>query len=414
MQLFTGFEYLLIDVANQYGLDKELFETRIQWAKANLLVLESLINDVKPKNRALYFKACLNIRRAQAGKPIGALVGFDAICSGIQVMSALTGCADGLRHTGLIGDNVRADAYSTCTGFMSDELGGFDIERDLAKDALMKMCYGSQKEPEEIFGKDTRELVAFYIAAEKTAPGAYALLQELKAAWQPYALAHEWTLPDGFHARVRVKETVSCRPKIDELGGASFTYVYKEYMGTETGISLPANVTHSVDAYVLRCVVRRCNYNRKRIEYALDAIQTELMFRNGEKPRTELKQDTKLAYYVDLYNRTGMPDIVIVSYIDYQNTDQLSTSHMCKLRDIMNMMIAHQPFPVVTNHDEFKCHPNNMDHVRLHYREIFAQLAESKVLQSIMNEITGNPNGKYKKRSNNLGNLIRQSNYAIC
>ena len=29
---YTGFEYLLIDCANAYGLDKLLFEDRIQWA----------------------------------------------------------------------------------------------------------------------------------------------------------------------------------------------------------------------------------------------------------------------------------------------------------------------------------------------------------------------------------------------
>lgn len=415
MQLFTGFQYLLIDLANHYGLDKLSFNERLLWANHNIDLIESLIDNVKPKNKPLYFKTCMSIRKAQKHIGTGHLVGFDAICSGIQVMSALTGCETGLRHTGLIGDNVRADAYQTCTDFMGEELGGYTIDRDLAKDALMKAMYGSSAEPKEIFGKDTPELSAFYVAAEKTAPGAWQLLQELLGAWQPFALAHEWTLPDGFLARVRVKEKVSCRPTIDELGGVSFTYVYKEYKGTESGISLPANVTHSVDAYVLRCVHRRCNYDPVMLDIAMGSIQFELKCRKqpcSEIPLSSISE--KVAKYKVLYERTGIADVVILPYLMNRETIHLSTKHLEELYTIGTSMLAHDPFAVVTVHDEFKCHANNMNHLRMHYREVFAQLAESNVLQSIMNDITGDPKGKYKKHSNKLGALIRESNYGIC
>ena len=42
MQTFTGYQYLLIDIANQYGHDKMLFEDRIQWATDHLQELETL------------------------------------------------------------------------------------------------------------------------------------------------------------------------------------------------------------------------------------------------------------------------------------------------------------------------------------------------------------------------------------
>mgnify|MGYP001552800247 FL=1 len=35
MRNFTGLEYLYIDIANQYGLDKENWDTRIHWTKDN-------------------------------------------------------------------------------------------------------------------------------------------------------------------------------------------------------------------------------------------------------------------------------------------------------------------------------------------------------------------------------------------
>src|SRR5690606_35374385 len=125
------------------------------------------------------------IRKAQAKKPMGHLVGFDASCSGIQIMSAVTGCYTGALHTGLVDPDVRADAYSTATEFMNQELvGGIEVPRKDAKSALMTSFYGSKKQPKTIFGEDTPELDAFYKAAYKTAPLAWDLLQVLIASWR--------------------------------------------------------------------------------------------------------------------------------------------------------------------------------------------------------------------------------------
>src|SRR4030095_6050436 len=163
MITFTGWEYLLIDMANHFGLDKLLFEERIQWANDNLHQLEALADqaEVKP----LYIKAVMAVRKAQAGIPTGHMVGLDACCSGIQVMSALTGCVEGSRSTGMIDPNVRADAYGRCTTEMASILGNnFTIDRKDAKSALMTSFYGSKARPKEIFGEKTPELNAFYEA----------------------------------------------------------------------------------------------------------------------------------------------------------------------------------------------------------------------------------------------------------
>lgn len=139
MKEFSGWQYLLIDVANQYGLDKETFEKRIEWANAHLDELKTLANQAK--NKPLYVKAVLAIHRAQKGLPIGHLVGFDASCSGIQIMSVVTGCHTGAEATGLIDPNKRADAYTACTQAMNQILkkttGGLvQVARADAKRAL--------------------------------------------------------------------------------------------------------------------------------------------------------------------------------------------------------------------------------------------------------------------------------------
>ena len=141
MQQFTGWQYLLIDVANNFGMDKMLFEDRIAWAEANLTELETLADFAETK--PLYQKAVMAIRKAQAGLPTGHLVGFDACCSGIQIMSAITGCEAGARATGLVDPDVRADAYSATTGVMNqilhDQGVTIDVSRTDAKAALMTL-----------------------------------------------------------------------------------------------------------------------------------------------------------------------------------------------------------------------------------------------------------------------------------
>jgi hypothetical protein len=85
---------------------------------------------------------------------------------------------------------------------------------------------------------------------------------------------------------------------------------------------------------------------------------------------------------------------------------------LAALAKILEGMLAYEPFPLVTVHDEFKAHANNLNHVRSQYREILAEIAESNVLDDILSQIHGCP-GTFNKLSFNLPDQIRQSNYAL-
>jgi len=412
MVTYTGWQYLLIDLANHFGHDKLLFEERIQWSTDNLPNLEALADQAETK--PLYIKAVLAIRKAQAGQPTGHLVGLDASCSGIQVMSALTGCVAGAESTGLINPNVRADAYGKTTKVMGEILGSdVDVSRDDAKDALMTSFYGSKKMPKEIFGEDTPELNAFYQAALVVAPGAWELLQDLLASWQPYALAHSWKLPDGFDARVKVMQKKEARIEVDELDHATFTYEFYENQGSKNGLSNVANLTHSMDAWILRSMHRRCNYDREVAERADKAIEIELLARTLGSKQLPLIDGNKLAYYVEQYRRSTLADAVILPFITEVSVRFLSDDHLLALSKIVTGMLAYQPFELVTVHDEFKAHANNMNHVRWQYREILAEIAESSVLDDLLSQINGVP-GTFNKLSFNLPEQIRESAYALC
>ena len=413
MREYTGYQYLLIDAANQYGKDKDLFEERIQWATDNIGNLEMLADQAE--TYPLYMKAVMAIRKAQAGIPTGHLVGLDACCSGIQVMSVMTGCVEGARSTGLIDPDVRADAYGRNASVMSTMLGStVSTSRKDSKNAVMTSFYGSKEQPKQIYGEDTPELNAFYQAVVVIAPGAWGLLQDLLASWQPYALSHSWKLPDGGDARVKVMKKMEARIEVDELDHATFTYEFYENQGERRGLSNVANLTHSMDAWILRSMHRRCNYDREVVEDVHAMLDWELIERTlGQSVRDETKADAKVAYYMEQYSRSTLADAVILPHLTDNSAQALTTDHVKALLKMTEGMLAYQPFELVTVHDEFKAHANNMNHVRWQYKEILAEIVDSEVLTDLLNQITGQQ-GKFTKMSFNLAAQIRESNYALC
>ncbi len=413
MQEFTGFQYLLIDCANQFGNDKDLFGDRIQWATDNMPLLEGLTEQADEP--ALFAKAVQAIRKAQAGKPTGHMVGFDAVCSGMQIMSTITGCEAGANATGLVDPNRRADAYTDCTALMGRILGvTLTNARADVKQSVMTVLYGSKKEPKKMFGKDTPELNAFYKSMYILAPGACELLEDLLQSWSPYALTHEWTLPDGGYARVKVMEKVEARIEVDELDHATFNYEYFVNEGSETGLSNVANVIHSIDAYVLRCLIRRCDYDRREVFKWSVLIQEELLERSLSGLRCDPNRLPSEGFIrlLKRYQATNMPDIRILDYMVEGDMHTMENKHLRALNHILNQMLQHKPFQMVSVHDEFKCHANNMNFLRGHYRDIFAEMADSTLLDDILSQLYGTP-GTFPKKSANLSAKIRQSNYFL-
>jgi hypothetical protein len=412
MTHYTGWQWLLIDAATQFGHDKLTFEERIAWANGALPVLEDLISEAETK--PLYVKAVQAIRKAQQGLPTGHLVGVDGTCSGIQMMSVLTGCIAGARSTGLVDPNVRADAYTACTEAMNEILGGgLEVARSDAKQALMTSFYGSKAQPKSLFGEETPELEAFYQAAQTIAPGAWELLQDLLASWKPYALQHCWVLPDGFDARIKVMTKKEARIEVDELDHATFTYEFYENQGQKSGLANAANLVHSVDAYVLRSMHRRCNYDREMVEQVALVLETELLDRLLGAKREAGMPSGKAGYYFEHYLRSGVPDVTVLPFLTPENVQQLTRKHLEALSTIVNGMLQYKPFELVTIHDEFKAHPNNINWVRYQYKEILAELADSNLLDDLLSQLHGVP-GTFKKLSNNLGELIRESAYGLC
>ena len=247
MKKFNPMQYLAIDIANCWGLDKVTYEERIQWVKDNIDNLEQLADQADEP--MLYWKAVKALRQAQNGEATGHTVALDSVCSGLQIMSALMRDKEGCTITGLIHPDKRYDAYTEVTDTMNElikdseeDLGEFFVDRNQSKRAVMTYLYGSKAVPEEVFGAAL--LPYFYDAMNIKAKGAMELLGLLHGSWNSNALAHSWTLPDGHRAYIPVMQKVEKRISIKELNyNPVVTMQVNE--SKDKGISNIANVVHS-------------------------------------------------------------------------------------------------------------------------------------------------------------------------
>lgn len=120
-QTFTPKEYLKIDIANSFGLDKISWDDRIEWFNDNQAQLRGLMNQAEEP--ALFYAGVLAWEAALDGKPSGYPISLDATCSGIQILAALAGDRRAASICNVINTGAREDAYTSIYRIMVDKLG---------------------------------------------------------------------------------------------------------------------------------------------------------------------------------------------------------------------------------------------------------------------------------------------------
>ena len=252
MRTFTGTEYLKIDIANCYGLDKETWNDRIAWVDQFEQVLETM--DGSADSPILYRKACRALRNVQQGKPTKHVMGLDATASGLQIMAALSGCYNTARAVNLINTGAREDIYAHVAGTMS-AIGGRKYTKDIVKKPVMTTFYGSTEQPKAVFGEGP-ELVAFYQTLRQELTGAYELMGVFQQHWRWDVEYHSWKLPDGHVARIPVTQTIEKSLEIDEFDHLRFAYRSTLLSPKAQSRALAANIVHSIDGWIVRMMVR--------------------------------------------------------------------------------------------------------------------------------------------------------------
>lgn len=408
MQQFTGKQYLQIDIANSFGQDNLTWNERLDWFTANYPSLRNdlVVASAQAEEPAQAMAGLLAYQDYQDNKPIGYLCGLDATASGLQLLALLSGCEKSASICNLIDDGKRGNAYNIVYEEMNKILGTTGtLPYKAVKGSLMTHLYGSKAVPKHTFGEDTPELKAFYQAIDDLLPGADELNRGLLTLWNPEALTHEWTLPDGFE--VVIKSMISVENQVTFLGVA-YPIVEKVQAPQATSLCMGANIIHSIDGLVVREMNRRCNYTADTI----NAFQELFYNRAKGGQSTSRTKDVQLLRLLELAEITGFVSAVLFEYVDSSNYGLVSPAMRSKLINLIDSMPA-TSFPLVCIHDCFKFHPNYGDDTRRQYKQILSELAASNALAAIASEITGRAI-TVRKASPRLPALILASEYAIC
>ena len=408
---FTAMEYLQIDVAGTFGLDKESWTTRIEWTlqhKSHFEDVEEMGGDhslvQSADEPAQFYASVCAYNKALKGEPTGHMISLDATASGIQILAALTGCHESAELCNLVNTGERVDAYTSLYEVMKEvnegeltieEEGMFldfqeqltnilpihkkkTIQRSDFKQAIMTALYGSTRMPKKIFGKGPM-LDIFYNVMRTCLPGAWNCNEVLKSLWQPYALSHDWVMPDNFHVHVKV---MSGTQHMIQIGDTPVAVNLTENLGTEEGRSLSPNVTHSIDGMVVREMVRRCDYDMDHI-YKVSGIILNDHKTAGKS--TDRKKDKMLLNLWNQYKESGFLSARILDYIDIKNARLVEYSPVLDLL----ASLPTKPFKVISVHDCFRSHANYGNDLRKQYNIIMSGIARSDMLGYLATQITG-------------------------
>ena len=253
MQEFTGTEYVMIDIANQFGLDRLRWTDRIHWVRDNHPDLDNLTDQAK--HPIPFGKALRALANAKAGKPSNHIMGLDATASGIQLMAAMSGCISSARTVNLLDTGNREDIYSRVAAKMSQFLKK-EITRDIVKKPVMTFFYGSRAVPKAAFG-DNKGYAAFISTLADLLKGPYQLMELFQSFWNPTAIKYTWAMPDGHVVHIPITTKEDKGLEIDEAEHLRFTYRAEVIKPQPEGRALAANIVHSVDAWVCREMTKK-------------------------------------------------------------------------------------------------------------------------------------------------------------
>lgn len=132
---FSGKEYLKIDIANSFGLDKKDWDQRLAWFDQHEDHLQELVSQAD--DPAMFFAGVQAWNQVKQGQPIGYPISLDATSSGLQILAALTGDRSAAELCNVVNTGHREDAYTGVYQAMLAKLGeGAKIKRDDTKRAI--------------------------------------------------------------------------------------------------------------------------------------------------------------------------------------------------------------------------------------------------------------------------------------
>lgn len=419
MQLFTPKQYLMIDVANGFGLDKKNWDVRLDWFAQHEPMLESMQH--MAKEPAQFFASVQAYRDMQQGKPIGHLISLDATASGMQILSCLAGCPQSALQCNVLDSGKRENAYANNFEELAklvEAHGGTRgmVDPDDAKQALMTALYSSKAVPRDIYGEGSPMLAAFYKVVQEQIPGAWALNEAMLGTWQPDALSHDWVLPDNYH--VHIKTVKTCKTKVNFLNTQREVF-FRVNAPVEGGRGNGAHMAHSIDGLFVREIGHRAAHAHDNpITQALNKLVTKLenqKVRPGS--RMKEKDDEMVEILWTHYLKSGFLSSRILGHLKVENIGLIGSEGVPVIREMLDSL-PKKSFQMISNHDCFRVHPNYGNSLRRQYNWMLMCVARSRLLEYIVSQMTGQTmqdvaSGRYTDNIVEFSQEILNSNYAL-
>lgn len=337
MQLFTGIEYIKIDVANKYGLDKENWDVRIDWFNQNEYRLRELVDEADEP--AQFYAAVTSYEKALRGIPSGTPISLDATASGSQILCALTGDIEGGKLCNIIDTGERKDLYTEIYKYMVEKYNlPSGISQKLVKKAIMTSMYSSIAQPKRVFGAE--HIDDFYITMSTKMRGAWILNAILLDFWRSDVDHYMWTLPDNFHAGFKVMVESS---EDFVVNGKEYTSTYMEQGHADSGRALPANITHSIDAFMVREITARAMYSPKQVAI----IKRLLRFLPVHNEIIREESTEVVTALMGQFEKTGILSARILDHINSTNINMVDEE---ALKNLLKTL-PRKPFEVLCVHD---------------------------------------------------------------
>ena len=164
------------------------------------------------------------------------------------------------------------------------------------------------------------------------------------------------------------------------------------------------NPIQSIDGFIVREMTRRCNYDQVQFMRVLELLKK----RSSQRKLTKVKLDSIQKIWKD----QKMVSLVDLEELEWNDIHTFDFEYCDQLIAIVERCLERPSFPVVTIFDEFTCHPNYMNYVRLTYAELMAEISDSTLIEDILSKLYGKP-VTIKKMAKSISKEILEGNYAI-
>ena len=396
MKNLTSYEYSLKTLANHAfkGSDKETLEVQVALGKKLLPMLPQLSTmegvkefSMKHTLEASNVRGVMSLSKDILNHEFG-WVPLDTASSQSLITSVITRDTECLNRIFHLDSNMPSDIYTTIGEEIRKTFNLGDIPRKVIKKALMAWGYGGSAGLCSLTNTKPEQLAEVMrdISKELGFQGIYAMRQACLDAWDEDALEHSWELPDGYEIHQVITQDTFAR---DMLTG-QYVYPAKRVEitlnGKQRGIdcrwskvgkrnkkesgtrSIGANLIHSLDAFLMREIVRRCKQ-----DFAIKPEEFKEVIKFG----FSMSEDKAL----DIYNMWRETNVVSLNILNHLHAgDKLPSDYydaICKIIDTL----PEEGFDIRPIHDEFACLPRYANAMRRQFNHLIAELYQGTILQ---------------------------------